>query len=175
TELADLTLGLIGCGNIGQRVAAAASALGMRVIAHTPHHHDDTDTVKFVPLETLLAESDAISLHCPLSDATRGMVNAAMIERMKDGAYLINTSRGAVLNEADVAAALNSGKLAGAALDVLAVEPALPENPLLTAKNCIITPHIAWASKASRERLLAVIAASMDSYAKTGTGLNRIV
>ncbi|MBQ2709570.1 MAG: D-2-hydroxyacid dehydrogenase [Clostridia bacterium] len=174
-ELEGRTLGLIGCGNIGRRVAAAASALGMRVIAHTPHFHEDTDTVKFVPLDTLLAESDVISLHCPLSDATRGMVDAAMLSKMKDGVYLINTSRGAVLNEADVAAALNSGKLAGAALDVLANEPALPENPLLTAKNCIITPHIAWASKAARMRLLGVIEASMENYVKHGTGLNRIV
>ena len=103
------------------------------------------------------------------------MVDAEFISKMKDGARLINTSRGAVLNERDVADALNSGKLSGAALDVLANEPALPENPLLTAKKCIITPHIAWASKASRMRLLDVIEASLDNYIKTGVGLNRIV
>lgn len=175
TELEGLTLGLIGCGNIGMRVAKVASALGMRVLAHTAHHHEDTPIVKYVPLDTLLSEADAISLHCPLNDATRGMVNAELIAKMKDGVRLVNTSRGAVLNEKDVADALNSGKIAGAALDVLANEPALPENPLLTAKNCIITPHIAWASKASRERLLAVIEASLDNFVKTGIGLNRIV
>lgn len=175
TELEGLTLGLVGCGNIGMRVAKVASALGMRVIAHTAHHHEDTDIVKYVPLDTVLHEADAVSLHCPLNDATRGMVNAEFIAKMKDGARLINTSRGAVLVENDVADALNCGKLSGAALDVLANEPALPENPLLTAKNCIITPHIAWASKASRKRLLAVIEASIDNFVNTGVGLNRIV
>ena len=98
-----------------------------------------------------------------------------MIAQMKPGAYLINTARGAILNEADVAQALNSGRLRGAALDVLANEPALPQNPLLTAKNCIITPHIAWASKAARMRLLQVIEASLASFVQTGSGLNRIV
>ena len=175
TELAGLTLGLVGCGNIGGKVAKIASAMGMRVIAHTAHHHEDTEFVSYRSLDKVLAESDVISVHCPLNDATRGLVDRAFIEKMKDGARLINTARGAVLNEADVAAALNSGKLGGAALDVLANEPALPENPLLTAKNCIITPHIAWASKASRERLLAVIEASLDNYVKCGEGLNRIV
>ncbi len=175
TELEGLTLGLVGCGNIGMRVAEVASALGMRVLAHTAHEHEDTDIVKYVPLDTLLAEADAVSLHCPLNDATRGLVDAAFIAKMRDGARLINTSRGAVLNERDVADALNSGKLSGAALDVLANEPALPENPLLTAKNCIITPHIAWASKAARERLLSVIDASLDNFVSTGVGLNRIV
>lgn len=175
TELSGLTLGLIGCGGIGGRVASIAHAMGMRVLAHTAHHHEDTDTVRYVPLDTLLSESDAVSLHCPLNDSTRGMVDAAFIAKMKDGARLINTSRGAVLNERDVADALNSGKLAGAALDVLANEPALPDNPLLTAKNCIITPHIAWASKAARERLLSVLDASLDNFIKTGVGLNRIV
>ena len=175
TELQGLTLGLIGCGGIGGRVAEIASALGMRVLAHTAHPHADTETVKYVPLDTLLAEADAVSLHCPLNGSTRGMVDAAFISKMKDGARLINTSRGAVLNEADVAAALNSGKLASAALDVLATEPALPDNPLLTAKNCIITPHIAWASKAARLRLLSVLESSLDNFIKTGVGLNRVV
>ncbi len=175
TELSGLTLGLIGCGGIGGRVADIAHAIGMRVLAHTAHHHENTESVKYVSLDTLLAESDVISLHCPLNDSTRGMVDASFISKMKDGARLINTSRGAVLNEKDVADALNSGKIAGAALDVLANEPALPSNPLLTAKNCIITPHIAWASKAARERLLKVIDESLDNFIKTGIGLNRIV
>lgn len=174
-ELDGLTLGLIGCGNIGRRVADVASALGMRVLAYTPNSHENTDTITFVPLETLLHESDAISLHCPLNDGTRGMMNAALIGQMKPGVRLVNTSRGAVLNEKDVADALNAGQIAGAALDVLANEPALPENPLLTAKNCIITPHIAWASLAARRRLLGVIDASLADFVKTGRGLNRIV
>lgn len=175
TELQDLTIGLVGCGGIGGRVADIASALGMRVLAHTAHRHDDTDTVKYVSLDELLPAADVVSLHCPLNDSTRGLVDRDFISKMKDGARLINTSRGAVLNERDVADALNSGKLSGAALDVLAAEPALPDNPLLTAKNCIITPHIAWASKASRMRLLEVIEASLDNFVKTGVGLNRIV
>lgn len=174
-ELQGLTLGLVGCGGIGGRVATIAHALGMRVIAHTAHYHEDTDTVKYVSLDTLLSESDAVSLHCPLNDSTRGLVDAEFLSKMKDGARLINTSRGAVLDEQAVADALNSGKLAAAALDVLATEPAIPENPLLTAKNCIITPHIAWASKAARMRLLNVIEASLDNFVNTGVGLNRIV
>ncbi len=175
TELEGLTLGLVGCGGIGSRVAQIAHALGMRVIASTAHPHDDREYVSFVDLVTLQRESDVISLHCPLNDATRGMVDAGFIAKMKSGAKLINTSRGAVLNESDVADALNSGRLSGAALDVLASEPALPENPLLTARNCIITPHIAWASRASRLRLLAVIDASLADFAAGGRGLNRIV
>ncbi len=175
TELDGLTLGLVGCGHIGRRVAAIASAFGMRVLAHTPNPHENTDVITYVPLDTLLAESDAVSLHCPLNSETRGMVDRAFLAKMKPGARLVNTARGAILNEADVADALNSGHLAGAALDVLANEPALPANPLVTAKNCIITPHIAWANLASRKRLLGVIEASLDNYAKTGVGLNRIV
>ncbi len=175
TELEGRTLGLLGCGNIGRRVAAIASAMGMRVLASAKNPHPDTDTVKFVPMEQLLGESDILSIHCPLSDETRGMVNADFIAEMKKGAYLVNTARGAILSEADVAAALNAGMLAGAALDVLAAEPALPDNPLLTAKNCRITPHIAWASRAARERLLAVLDASLGHFIETGVGLNRIV
>ena len=175
TELAGKTLGLIGCGSIGRRVAGIASALGMTVIAHTTRKHDDTEFVKYVELDRLLEESDVISLHCPLNDSTRGMVDSEFISKMKPSAKLINTSRGAVLNEADVAEALKSGRLSGAALDVLAAEPALPENPLLSAPNCIITPHIAWASRAARERLLAVIDASLVNYVTKGVGLNRIV
>ena len=175
TELEGLTLGLIGCGNIGKRVAAIASALGMRVLAYTPHHHENTETVTFVPLDTLLEESDAISLHCPLNAETRGMFDRNMISKCKKGVRLINTSRGAVLNEQDVADALSDGRIAGAGLDVLAAEPAKPDNPLLKAPNCIITPHIAWASLAARKRLVDVIDRSLADYTSGGTGLNRIV
>ncbi len=175
TELAGKTLGLIGCGSIGGRVAKIASALGMNVIAHTAHQHNDSEFVKYVEIDELMVNSDVISLHCPLNDSTRGMVDKTFISKMKDGVKLINTSRGAVLNESDVAEALRTGKISGAALDVLAVEPALPKNPLLTAPNCIVTPHIAWASRAARERLLDVIDKSLENYVKTGVGLNRIV
>ena len=174
-ELEGKTLGLIGCGSIGGRVAKIASALGMKVIAHTAHHHDDTEFVNYVEIDELLVNSDVISLHCPLNDATRGMVDEKFIAKMKSGVKLINTSRGAVLNESDVAEALKTGKISGAALDVLAVEPALPQNPLLPAPNCIVTPHIAWASRAARERLLDVIGKSLENYVSTGVGLNRIV
>lgn len=172
TELDGMTLGLIGCGGIGSRVARIASALGMNVIAATAHHHEDTEYVKFLTVDEVRKRCDVLSLHCPLNDSTRGMVDAEFISGMKPGAKLINTSRGAVLNEKDVADALNSGRLSGAALDVLAVEPALPDNPLLKAKNCVVTPHIAWASKAARIRLIKVIDASLDSYARTGKGQN---
>ena len=128
-----------------------------------------------MPLDGLLSESDVISLHCPLCDSTRGLVNSDFIARMKPGARLINTARGAVIDERAVADALNSGRLGGAALDVLAVEPPRSDDPLLGAKNCIITPHIAWASRAARRRLLAVVEASLDNYVRTGVGLNRIV
>lgn len=175
TELAGMTLGLVGCGSIGSRVAAVASALGMRVIAATAHKHSDTDTVKYVELDELLCESDVISLHCPLNASTRGMVNDEFISKMKHGAKLINTSRGAVIDSQAVAGALMTGKLSAAALDVLSIEPADPKDPLLGAPNCIITPHIAWASRAARIRLLDVIERSLENYVTTGNGLNRIV
>ena len=174
SELAGNVLGLIGCGSIGKRVAAIASALGMEVLAWTPSVHSDTETVKYVGLDELLSRADVISFHCPLNDKTRGMVNAEFLSKTKHGVKLINTSRGAVLNESDVADALKSGQVSAAALDVLSVEPALPENPLLSAPNCIITPHIAWASKAARERLLDVIDRSLASYAAGEGGINRI-
>ena len=174
TELDSLTLGLVGCGAIGGRVAAIAAALGMRVIAATARKHEDTETVSFRTLDEVRREADVLSIHCPLNDSTRGMIDKDFISMMKPGAKLINTARGAILNERDVADALNDGRLSGAALDVLAAEPAVPENPLLTAKNCMITPHIAWASRAARERLIRVIDESLSSYAKTGKGINVI-
>lgn len=174
TELDSLTLGLVGCGEIGGRVASIASALGMRVIAATARRHEDTPAVSFKPLDEVRREADVLSIHCPLNSSTRGMIDKNFISFMKPGAKLINTARGAILNERDVADALNDGRLSGAAFDVLAIEPAVPENPLLTAKNSIITPHIAWASRAARERLIKIIDASLSSYVKTGKGLNII-
>lgn len=174
-ELFGKTIGLVGCGSIGKKVAAIAHALGMNVLAHTANAHEDTEIVRYVELNELLKNSDVVSLHCPLNDSTRNMVDDKFISKMKDGAKLINTSRGAVLDENAVANSLVCGKLSGAALDVLAVEPAVADNPLLKAPNCIITPHIAWASKAARERLLAVVDKSLDDFVRTGNGLNRIV
>lgn len=174
-ELTGKTLGLVGHGAIGKRVGAMAQAFGMNVLATTRTHTSGSENgVTYLPLDKLLAQSDIVSLHCPLNDQTRGMVDKTFISKMKDGAFLINTARGAILNEKDVADALNSGKLAGAGLDVLAAEPAKPENPLLKAKNCIITPHAAWTSPAARKRLLKVLDANLDSFVRTGKGINRV-
>lgn len=175
-ELAGKTLGLIGFGAIGKRVGAMAQAFGMNVIATTRTHTSGSENgATFMPLDELLEKSDIVSLHCPLNEQTRGMVDKSFIRKMKDGAFLINTARGAILNEQDVADALNSGKLAGAGLDVLAAEPAKPDNPLLKAKNCIITPHAAWTSPAARKRLLKVLEENLDSFVRTGKGINRVV
>ena len=126
-------------------------------------------------LEELLPACDVISIHCPLNDSTRGMVDESFISKMKDGAIIINTARGAILDERAVANALNSGKLAGAGLDVLAVEPPLPDNPLLTAKNCLITPHIGWATVAARKRLLSILEENLSSFFSGAELKNRIV
>jgi glycerate dehydrogenase len=166
-ELAGLTLGLVGYGRIGRAVAAAGRAFGMKVIAHrrsaaSGAHGEDTT---IVDLATLLRESDVVSLHCPLTPETRDLINVATIGLMKPTAFLINTARGLLVNEADLAAALNAGRIAGAGLDVLSVEPPSASNPLLTAKNCIITPHIAWATRNARRRLIEVTAANLRAFA----------
>ena len=153
-ELGGKTLGIIGFGRIGQAVARLAQAFGMKVIACSRSNRDNDLSVEHVDLETLLAKSDFVSLHCPLFAENTKMVSAEFIGRMKDGAYLINTARGGLLDEQAVAEALISGKLAGAAVDVVSEEPMNTYNPLLTAPNCIITPHIAWAPRESRQRLL---------------------
>jgi len=154
-ELGGKTLGIIGFGRIGKAVARLAAAFGMRVIAHSRSiHPGDSDLAEIVSMDQLMAESDFISLHCPLFWENTRMVNEAFLAKMKPGAFLINTARGGLLDEAAVAQALTSGHLAGAAVDVVTQEPMVPDNPLLTAPNCIITPHIAWAPKESRQRLL---------------------
>lgn len=174
-ELAGKTAGIYGCGTIGKAFGKMCLAFGMRVLATRRSKTDGCeDGIVFVAPETLLEESDYLSLHCPLTEETRGMVNREFIEKMKPGAILINTSRGAVLNESDVADALNSGRLDGAGLDVLAVEPALPDNPLLTAKNAVITPHCAWTSREARLRLLKILDANLTSFVRTGKGVNRV-
>ena len=154
-ELGGKTLGIIGFGRIGQAVAKLAQAFGMKVLAYSRRETEEGRAIApYVTLEELLKQSDFISLHCPLFPETAQMVNEAFLNAMKDGAYLINTSRGGLLDEQAVADALRSGKLSGAAVDVVTQEPMVESNPLLTAPNCIITPHIAWAPKESRQRLL---------------------
>ena len=174
-ELEGKTVGVYGCGAIGMRFAKICQAFGMRVLAtRRSKMSGDIDGISFVPADELIRESDYLSLHCPLTDETRGMVNADFLSKMKDGAVLINTSRGAVLNEADVADALKSGKLSGAGLDVLAKEPADPNNPLLSAPNTVITPHCAWTSKEARTRLMQILDDNLTSFVNTGAGINRV-
>jgi len=165
-ELAGKTMGIIGFGRIGRRTARIAGALGMKVLAYdsSPREELETETCHFTSLEELLAESDVISLHCPLFPATQGIINKENISRMKDGVMIINNSRGPLIVEADLRDALNSGKVAGAALDVVSVEPIHMDNPLLAAKNCIITPHIAWAPKESRQRLMDIAVDNLKAF-----------
>ena len=162
-ELAGLTLGIVGFGSIGSAAARIAEAFGMHVLAFT-RTPKMVPSVRFVPMESLFAESDIVSLHCPLTEATRGLVNADTLSKMKKTALLINTARGGLVDEKALADALNNGRLAGAGLDVLSTEPPSADNPMLTAKNCIITPHVAWASFEARRRLIDVCAANVRAY-----------
>jgi glycerate dehydrogenase len=160
-ELAGRTLGIVGYGRIGRGVAAVGRAFGMRVLAHRRTPGDEPECVG---LERLLRESDVVSLHCPLTPETQGLVDAERIALMKPTAFLVNTSRGALVVEADLAAALEAGRLAGAGLDVLSVEPPPATNPLLHARNCIVTPHVAWATRDARARLIAASAANLRAF-----------
>ena len=154
-ELAGKTLGIIGFGKIGRAVARIAGALGMKVLAHSRSESPEgMELAQYVALENLLSEADIISLHCPLFPETEKMINRDTISRMKDGAILLNTSRGGLLDESAVAEALHSGKIRAAAVDVVSQEPIAESNSLLTAPNCIITPHMAWAPIESRRRLV---------------------
>ena len=171
TELYGKTLGLFGFGKIASRVSRIASALGMKVLACrrsevTEEMKKADPQVTFVDEETLWRESDVISFHCPLTPATTGLVNSETISKMKDGVILINTSRGPVLDEAAVAKALKSGKVAALGADVVSVEPIREDNPLLTSPNTYLTPHIAWAPKETRLRLMDVAAGNLSSYLK---------
>lgn len=165
-ELLGKTMGIIGFGKIGQTVADIANAFGMKVLAHTanPDKYKDCKNVEFTGLDELLERSDVISLHCPLTNKTEGMVNADFLRKMKKTAYLINTSRGPVLDEKAVANALKNGEIAGAGVDVLSTEPPKADNPLLGCENCIITPHIAWAAFETRERLLGVLKENIFAF-----------
>ena len=165
-ELAGLTMGLIGFGNNGRRVGELAHAFGMRVIAYTEpaSNPPDWQPFAFVDLDTLFKEADVISLHCPLTDQTRHIINAANIARMKPGVMIINTARGPLLNEEDVAQALKAGKLGGLGTDVLTVEPPQADSPLLGAPNTLITPHIAWASRKARENIMQIAADNVRAF-----------
>lgn len=165
-ELAGKTLGVIGFGRIGQRTAEIAMALGMKVLAYDeyPNKAFESEKCKYVSLDELLANSDVISLHCPLFPSTEGIINKDTIAKMKDGVMLVNTSRGPLIVEADLRDALNSGKVGGAAVDVVSTEPIKMDNPLLQAKNMIITPHIAWAPKESRQRLMDIAVDNLRAF-----------
>ena len=164
-ELAGLTLGLVGYGRIGRAAARVAHALGMNVVAYdVARPADGSSYVRFLALPELFRQSDAISLHCPLTRETRHLVNAQRLSWMKPTSFLINTSRGPLIDESALAAALTLGQIAGAGLDVLSGEPPRADNPLLAAKNCFITPHIAWATAAARKRLLDAAIANVRAF-----------
>ncbi|KTC96363.1 D-2-hydroxyacid dehydrogenase [Legionella feeleii] len=156
TELAGMTLGLLGYGKVAQKVATIAQVLGMKVIAHKPKPFSD-NLVTSVSLSTLLEQSDVLSLHCPLTEATQHIINRNTLQQMKKTSILINTGRGGLIDEAALAESLKQKGIAAAYLDVLSQEPPASDNPLLGIKNCIITPHIAWASVAARKRLLNIV------------------
>jgi glycerate dehydrogenase len=172
-ELDGLALGIVGYGTIGRAMARVADAFGMRVIAHAPRIPADPGPVpvRFVSLEELFTGADVVSLNCPQTPENTGFVNARLLSAMKPTAYLLNVARGGLVNEADLAAALNAGTIAGAGLDVVAHEPMLADNPLLTAGNCIFTPHIAWASLAARQRLMQIVAANIAAF-QAGSPVN---
>lgn len=165
-ELAGKTMGIIGFGRIGQDTGKIAQALGMQVLAYDeyPRPELETDTCHYADLDTLLAKSDVISLHCPLFPSTEGIINKETIAKMKTGVMIINDSRGPLIVEEDLRDALNSGKVGGAAVDVVSTEPIQMDNPLLQAKNVIITPHIAWAPKESRQRLMDIAVNNLKYY-----------
>ncbi|CDZ75587.1 2-Hacid_dh_4 [Peptoniphilus sp. ING2-D1G] len=163
-ELMGKTMGIIGYGSIGKITAKIAKALSMNVICHTRTPREDTEEVKFVDLDTLLANSDVISLHCPLFPETAEMINKDNIAKMKDGVIILNTSRGGLVRDQDLADALNSGKVYAAGLDVVTTEPIADDNPLLKAKNVFITPHMAWAATETRQRLLDIAIENVKNF-----------
>lgn len=166
TELCGKTLGIVGFGQIGQAVADIAEAFKMNIVAVSGHETDQSHRKNFswVDMDTLAKKSDIISFHCPLTEKTTRLVNEEFISKCKDGAIIINTSRGPVVDDQALANALNCGKLRGAGLDVLTVEPPKADNPLLSAKNCFITPHIAWAGFETRERLMNILEENVKAY-----------
>ncbi len=160
-ELEGRTLGVVGLGAIGRRVAAIAEAFGMQVLVHSRSAQADA---RWRSLDALLGQADIVSLHCPLTEQTRGLMNAERLARMKPSALLVNTARGPLIDEAALAAALRAGRLGGAALDVLSVEPPPADHPLLGAPRCLITPHLAWATVEARQRLLSTVTHNLRAY-----------
>lgn len=165
-ELHGKTLGIIGYGRIGHEVSKIAHAFGMNVLVYDLNKKIKDDNVQFVNLDELYESSDVISLHCPLFDNNVQMINKNSIAKMKDGVIIINTSRGGLISDEDLSDALNSGKVYAAGIDVFSVEPVEKSNPLLSAKNIFLTPHVGWASKEARERLLKIAIQNLDSYLK---------
>ena len=164
-ELAGKAMGIIGFGRIGQTTGRIARAMGMEVLAYDSHPSDAGRAIaEYVDLDALLARSDVVALHCPLFPETEGIINRETIAKMKDGAILLNNSRGPLVVEQDLADALNAGKLAAAGLDVVSTEPIRGDNPLLKAKNCIITPHISWAPKESRQRIMDCAVSNVKAF-----------
>ncbi len=163
-ELAGQTMGVVGYGAIGRAVAEVARAFGMHVLVHSVPAPAEAEGVTRADLETLFAESDVVSLHCPLTPETAGLVGAERLARMKPTALLLNTARGGLVDEAALAAALREGRLAGAGLDVLSAEPPPANHPLLAVPNCVITPHQAWAGTGSRRRLMAEAARNLRAF-----------
>ena len=164
-ELAGKAMGIIGFGRIGQTTGRIARAMGMEVLAYDSHPSDAGRAIaEYVDLYALLARSDVVALHCPLFPETEGIINRETIAKMKDGAILLNNSRGPLVVEQDLADALNAGKLAAAGLDVVSTEPIRGDNPLLKAKNCIITPHISWAPKESRQRIMDCAVSNVKAF-----------
>ncbi len=174
-ELQDKTIGIVGLGQIGQAVAKIALAFGMKVIASHKHpERDKMEEVTFVDEATCFRDADFVSLHCPLKEDNKQFVNRELLNLMKPSAFLINTSRGALVNEEDLADALNNGRIAGAGLDVLSTEPPASDNPLLKAKNCLITPHIGWATFEARSRLMQVVVNNVKAFIK-GSPVNKVI
>lgn len=179
-ELKDKTLGIIGFGSIGQRTAELASIFGMEAIVYDRSPKNkiedpeiETERIEFVDLFDLYRRSDVISLHCPLTEETEGMINRASIAQMREGVIIINTARGGLIVEADLAAALETGKVKTAAVDVLSTEPPASSNPLLTSDKTIVTPHIAWASQESRQRLMETVVQNLKSFS-AGNVINQV-
>jgi len=165
-ELAGKTIGIIGFGTIGQQVANIASAFDMQIIAHSRTQTDQShrNNFRWVTTNELLSESDVVSIHCPLTAETKGLINRDTLQRMKRSAFLLNTSRGPIIVDKDLADALNSDVIAGAGIDVLSVEPPPADNPLFKTKNCLITPHLAWATKEARTRLMNKVAENISAF-----------
>jgi glycerate dehydrogenase len=159
-------MGIIGFGNIGRKVADIATAFGMNILAFDKLHSDQSHRQNFrwSDIDELVAHSDVVSLHCPLTDENMGLIDMQKLQAMKSSAFLINTARGPLIKEEDLAYALNKGLIAGAGLDVLSVEPPAKNNPLFKAENCIITPHIAWATREARGRLMDIAIGNLKSF-----------